>query len=136
MSFFRALIVLFAVASLLFFCGSSGFLAWGIATSGGKDIPHKIYGYTIAIIQVFVIAGWIWAFCVTRKSELALSKPVQAMCVATAAAQFAIALATVALVGRWLPGGRLNFYFYHAVLGAVCALAITLIRRRKSVSPE
>lgn len=121
-------VLLYALASLLWFGASLAFLAQGIADGSAKDEAHLIYGYAVAAVQAVTIAGWLWALVGSTRTGSVLNNPVQIMCGVTAAAQVAILLATVVLLTGW-PSEPANYFLGHAGIGALLAILVYRSRR-------
>ncbi|MCJ2133298.1 hypothetical protein MKK69_04325 [Methylobacterium sp. J-026] len=126
-----AVVVLFALVSFLWFGASFVVLAQGIVVGVAKDQVHELYGYGVAALQAAVVAGWIWALVASIRARSPVNGTVQVMCAATAAAQVAIVLTTVALIGRWIPGGRANLLLGHAAIGALLAVQVGQSQKRR-----
>lgn len=132
--FAPAFVLLFAVASAVFFGASFGYLVSEMATGSAKDQAREIYGHVVSTIEFAIIIGWIWAIYVSYRSNSSINRPMQVMCGATAVAQIAILLETIVTIGLYLPKAQANIFIAHAFIGFLLAIYIGIFMRRKSAA--
>ncbi|WP_336492712.1 hypothetical protein [Methylobacterium nigriterrae] len=113
------IIWIFALASLLWFAASFISLALALFGQPAKSPAHALYGYAVATVQIAAVLGWLWALYASIQNRTAVNGSTQVMCGATAAAQVSVLLATVALIGGWLPDGRANLFVWYALVSAL-----------------
>lgn len=129
MRFLPVIVWAFGLVSLLWFAGSLALLAPVLFGQPARSPAHALYGYTVAAVQAGVAAGWVWAFYRSIRGRTVVNGWREAMCAATAVAQMVIIVATMALIGGQIPGGRANVLVGDA-LAAVLLMA--WIRRARN----
>lgn len=129
-----AALLIFALASVLWFALDFAVTMQLISDGSMRDQAHITFGYIAAAVAAATVVGWLWALLASARSGSPVNGAVQIMCGATAVALLATALATEVLIGGRFWDEPTAYLIGHAAIAVL--LEVQVDRSRKRSAPN